>query len=262
MHGLVADQRAAQLIEVEEIREELGQKRGAVREDARLDPFKRRRVHALRIVGRLQQERRNGRHEHGSAHVVGSVLAKVAGNLAASHGEADEGEVVQVERGHELSEVFREGVVIVAARRLAGVAEPSAVVCDDSVARTQEVRDLLLPGGAAERPSMNQHDGFPGPVILVIDLDRRRILLTHRNAAHCTPPVGRMPVWSIWPFSPGNSRGTQDSRAFKSGLSDRGSSGQVGPQHPFLLLETASDLNVDILRGKVLFAPVDAPSDL
>src|SRR5437867_7549166 len=104
---------------------------------------------------------------------------------------------------------------------------------------------------------MNQHDGFPGPVILVIDLDRRRILLTHRNAAHCTPPVGRMPVWSIWPFSPVNSRGTRDSRAFKSGLSDRGSSGQVGPQHPFLLLETASDLNVDILRGKVLFAPVE-----
>src|SRR2546427_12497557 len=61
---------------------------------------------------------------------------------------------------------------------------------------------------------------------------------------------------------PRNSRGTQDSRAFRSGLSDRGSSGQVGPQHPFLLLETASDLNVDILRGKVLFAPVDAPSDL
>src|SRR5206468_13062648 len=102
----------------------------------------------------------------------------------------------------------------------------------------------------------------PAAVILVIEHDRRRILLTRRSAAPRTPTVGRMPVWSIWPLSPGNSRGTQDSRAFESGLSDRGSSGQVGPQHPLLLLETASDLDVDILRGKVLFAPVDAPSDL
>src|SRR2546426_337588 len=72
-------------------------------------------------------------------------LAEAPGDLAASHREADEGEVMQVERSHQLVEVFSEGVVVVAARRLAGVAEPSAVVRDDSVARTQEVRDLLLP---------------------------------------------------------------------------------------------------------------------
>src|SRR2546422_5810389 len=64
------------------------------------------------------------------------------------------------------------------------------------------------------------------------------------------------------PSPPGTLEAPKNSRAFKSGLSARGSSGQVGPQHPFLLLETASDLDVDILRGKVLFAPVDAPSDL
>src|SRR3989442_6618162 len=40
------------------------------------------------------------------------------------------------------------------------------------------------------------------------------------------------------------------------------SSGQMGPQHPLLFLETAGDLDVDILRGKVLFAPVDAAPDL
>ena len=36
----------------------------------------------------------------------------------------------------------------------------------------------------------------------------------------------------------------------------------MGPQHPLLFLETAGDLDVDILRGKVLFAPVDAAPDL
>src|SRR2546425_2951457 len=40
------------------------------------------------------------------------------------------------------------------------------------------------------------------------------------------------------------------------------SSGQMGPQHPLLFLETARDLDVDILRGTGLFAPVDAAPDL
>ncbi len=40
------------------------------------------------------------------------------------------------------------------------------------------------------------------------------------------------------------------------------SSGQVGPQHPFLLLESAGNLNVDILRRDVRFAPVDVASNL
>src|SRR2546425_3532628 len=214
-----------------------------------------RSIHALRIVGRLQQERRNGRHEHGAAHVVGSVLAKVAGDLAASHGEADEGEIVEVERGHELAEVFGEGVVVVSACRLAGVAEPSAIVRDDSVSRTEQVGDLLLPRGAAERPSMNQQDGFPGPVILVVDLYRRRIFLTNRNAAHYAPPVVRMPVWSIWRFSPGTP-------GLNSGLGDPGSSSQMGPQHPLLFLETAGDLDVNVLGREVVFASVDAASNL
>src|SRR5437899_4122683 len=205
----------------------------------------------------------NGRHEHGPAYVVGSVFAKVPGDRAASHREADEGEVVQVERSHQLVEVFSEGVVVVAARRLAGVAEPSAVVRDDSVARTEEVRDLLLPRGAAERPSMNQHDGFPGPVILVVDLNRRRIFLTNGNAAHRTPP-GSACRYGVYGTSPGELlRAPKIPMALDSvSFGDRGSSGQVGPQHPFLLLETAGDLDVDILRRKVLFAPVNTAANL
>src|SRR2546425_11673711 len=72
-----------------------------------------------------------------------------------------------------------------------------------------------------------------------------------------------MPIWSIWQFPRGTPEGTQDPSGVGFRLfGDRGSSGQVGPQHPFLLLETAGDLDVDILRRKVLFAPVNTAADL
>src|SRR2546428_13053449 len=108
---------------------------------------------------------------------------------------------------------------------------------------------------------MDQHDGFPGPVIFVIDLNRRRILLTHRDAAHYTPPAVRMPLWSIWPFSPGTPESSRMPGRSTPAIGTS-SSGQVGPQHPFLLLETAGDLDVDILRRKVLFAPVNTAANL
>src|SRR2546426_7596881 len=72
-----------------------------------------------------------------------------------------------------------------------------------------------------------------------------------------------MPIWSIWQFPRGTPEGTQDPSGVGFRLfGDRGSSGQVGPQHPFLLLETAGDLDVDILRRKVLFAPVNTAANL
>src|SRR2546426_10249404 len=100
---------------------------------------------------------------------------------------------------------------------------------------------------------MDQHDGFPGPVIFVIDLNRRRILLTHRDAAHYTPPAVRIPLWSIWAFSPGTPESSRMPGRSTPAIGPR-SSGQLGTQHPFLLLETPGDLDEDVLRGMVVLA--------
>src|SRR3989442_9691063 len=67
--------------------------------------------------------------------------------------------------------------------------------------------------------------------------------------------VCRMPVWSIGRCC----RGTPD---LTSGLGDPGSSSQMGPQHPLLFLETAGDLDVNVLGREVVFASVDAASNL
>src|SRR6266702_2047257 len=171
----------------------------AVRENSRLDPFERGAVHTLRIVGRLQEKRRDGGHEHGFAYAVGSVLPQITGHLPAAHREADQSDITQVELRHELVQVLGEGVVVVPARRPAGPAEPSAVVCDDPVTCTEKRRDLSLPGCAAQRPAVDQHDGLAGSVILVVDLNRRRVLLTHSDGTQSSPPpaVFRTSVGSI-----------------------------------------------------------------
>jgi hypothetical protein len=53
-------------------------------------------------------------------------------------------------------QIFGERVVVVAGGRLAGLAEPSAVIGDDAVACAQKDWRLFLPGGAAQRISMNK----------------------------------------------------------------------------------------------------------
>jgi len=65
---------------------------------------------------------------------------------------------MQVEFREQLVEVRGEGVVVVADRRLAGLAEAATVVRDDAEARLEQRRDLLLPRAAAEREAVDQDD--------------------------------------------------------------------------------------------------------
>jgi NAD(P)-dependent dehydrogenase (short-subunit alcohol dehydrogenase family) len=81
-------------------------------------------------------------------------------------------------------QVFGEGVVVVADRRLAGLAEPSAVVGDDSVTRSQQDCGLLLPGSTAQRIPVDQHYRLTGTVILIVEIDVARIFLTDINVWH------------------------------------------------------------------------------
>ena len=68
-------------------------------------------------------------------------------------------------------QVGGEGVVVVADDGLAGLAEPAAIVGDDPVSGLQQDQDLLVPGPAAERIPVDQHDGLARAVVLVVDLD-------------------------------------------------------------------------------------------
>ena len=84
---------------------------------------------------------------------------------------ADQSEIVQVELGDELVQVLRESVVVIARPRLAGLAESSAVVGDDAMARIQQDGELLLPCAAAQRIAVDQNDWRARAVVFVIEVD-------------------------------------------------------------------------------------------
>src|SRR4051794_41556820 len=90
------------------------------------------------------------------ADALGAVRPEVARDLAAAHGETGDHRVTQIELREQLVEVRGEGVVVVADRRLAGLAEAATVVRDDAEARLEQRRDLLLPRAAAEREAVDQ----------------------------------------------------------------------------------------------------------
>jgi hypothetical protein len=147
------------------------------------------------LFARLEQERWNRSHEHRFGYALRSVLTQVARHLAATHRETDQRGFTQVEPGHQLVEVRGEGVEVVARRRLAGSSEAPAVVRDDSVTCSEQGPDLLLPGCAAQRPSMDQHDRPTRAVVLVVELDGLGVFLANNERAHHTSPyVLRMNV--------------------------------------------------------------------
>src|SRR5207245_7446937 len=130
--------------------EKLGKKRRTVCGDPGIDSFEGPGIDSFRIVRRLEQKRWYRADEHRLAYAVGSVLAQIAGHFAAAHGEADQPEIAEAPLRRELVQVFGDGVVVVARRRLGGLAEPSAVVGDDRVASCQTVQYLGFPGAAAQ----------------------------------------------------------------------------------------------------------------
>ncbi|MGA7623808.1 MAG: hypothetical protein WCA91_09525 [Candidatus Acidiferrales bacterium] len=72
---------------------------------------------------------------------------------------------------NQFSQVLGKGVVVVVRGRLAGFAEPSAVICDDTVACAQQDQHLLFPRSAAQWISVNQHNRLTGAVVLVVEVD-------------------------------------------------------------------------------------------
>jgi hypothetical protein len=74
-------------------------------------------------------------------------------------------------------EVGGERVVVVAARRLARLAEAATVVRDDALPRGEERRGLLFPRRAVQWVAVDQDDGVALAVVFVIEMDIGGVLL-------------------------------------------------------------------------------------
>src|SRR5580692_9326745 len=97
LHGLFADALVEEQISVVEVLEKLREERVTVRSDGFLDSLENAFVDTVRIVWRLQKERRDSRNDDGLADALGSVFSEVARHFSASHGEANEREIMQLE---------------------------------------------------------------------------------------------------------------------------------------------------------------------
>ena len=156
---------------VVEILEEASEERIAVGGDRFLDPRKDTAIHALRVVGGLEQVRGHTGDNHGFACILGTIFSKVASHLTSSHRETDQAKITQLEVVDQPMKIPCECVVIVACAWLAGLAETSAVVGNDPITGFQENGYLLLPGSTAQWVSVDQHNRLARPMVFVVKLD-------------------------------------------------------------------------------------------
>ena len=85
---------------------------------------------------------------------------------------------------HELVQVLCEGVVVVSGCWLAGLAESSAVIGDDTVTCGQKRCDLLLPGSAAQGISVDKDYGVTRAMIFIVEIDVTGVFFTDSNVGH------------------------------------------------------------------------------
>jgi hypothetical protein len=182
--GFGADPAAERLIEVIEVLVPLGEVGEPVGGQRRLDLIENLLRDAVGRLGSLQQVRRDAGHDSGPADPLGAVAAQVAGDLTAAHRMPGYVEAMQVERGHERVQIGGEVVVVIAGGGLAGFAEPAPVIGDDPVPIGDQGPFLPLPGPAAQREAVDEHDRPARAVILVVQLDRRRILPAGGHKRH------------------------------------------------------------------------------
>ena len=163
---LLADPLAEVLVEVEEVRDQPGQPRVPVVEDGLLDAGDARLVDAGGVVGGLHERWSEALDEHCAPQPLRAVPANVAGQLAGAEGEADHGDVAQVEGGQHGVEVGGKGVEVVADARPARSPEPAPVVVDHSVPGGEQRRAAGAPRTGrrtASRPAARPRARCPGP---------------------------------------------------------------------------------------------------
>src|SRR5664279_2723220 len=86
-------------------------------------------------------------------------------------------------------QVLGEGVVVVAGCWLAGLAESSAIIGDDTVTRGQKHWDLLLPGSTAQRISVDEDNWLTRAVVLIVEINVAGVFLPDSNVWHSDSPL-------------------------------------------------------------------------
>src|ERR1700693_2057965 len=97
LDGLFADTLSQQYVGVVEILKETSEESIPVSCYRLLYPGKYAPIHALGVVGRFEQVWRHSGDDHRFAHTTGAVFPQVSRHFASSHGEADQGEILQLE---------------------------------------------------------------------------------------------------------------------------------------------------------------------
>src|SRR5437660_4234016 len=114
------------LVRVVEVLVKICEESVAICRDCLLYTVEYRLVDAFRIVRRFEQVWWDAADEHRLRNILRTIPSLVAGDFAASHAEADEGDVLEVELVEELVKVLAERVVVVASCGFAGLAEAPA----------------------------------------------------------------------------------------------------------------------------------------
>jgi hypothetical protein len=77
-----------------------------------LNSFEHTAVHALQIVRGFQKKRRDRGDENRATHAFGSVFSDGTRDLAASHREPHESEILEIQMCDDLLQVFCESIVL------------------------------------------------------------------------------------------------------------------------------------------------------
>ncbi|EKX67817.1 hypothetical protein STRIP9103_07447, partial [Streptomyces ipomoeae 91-03] len=189
-HRLFADAGAQVLVQVVEVLVEgrvIGVAVSLHRRDHTVEELLR--SDAVRIVVGLEEAGLERGEERGLGHPAGTIGGEVAGDFAGTHREPDQDGVAEVESLHDGVQVGGEGVVVVTARRLGRLPETATVVGDDPVTGVQQSGALSLPRVPVQRKAVDEHDGLPGTVVLVVEIDVGGVLLANCDVRHMCSSV-------------------------------------------------------------------------
>ena len=96
---------------------------------------------------------------------------QIARDLAAAHGESDQGRALDMAALQHRREIVSEGIVVVATGRMRRLAKAAAVVGDDPVAGFQQRQRLVFEHVAGQRPAVDQNHRAAGSDILHVQFD-------------------------------------------------------------------------------------------
>ena len=116
--------------------------------------------HAVGIIVGLEHIGNDGADQHRRAHALALVTRHVARDLAATHGKADQSDIVaRADLLHHIGEIVGEGIVIVALGRMIGMAETAPVIGDRTIAVFGQLHHDRIPAIGRKRPAMDQDHG-------------------------------------------------------------------------------------------------------